>query len=125
MQSLSQHTSTVSSKAVVGETNMSSTTLGEAICAVPELQHSCCTVMTRPHVAGPGIKNLRLVSKQLRVAMVGMMKGYTLCLDGSAADLIDKMNLLQSARISRLTVIVKAKLKGGWLLRAAFSCTEA
>lgn len=80
-------------------------TLGGAIAAVPQLG-STCSLALADGDPGSGIKLLRLVSKQMRTAMVSVVQGYTLCLDGSGASLLNEMGLLQDTRLSRLCVIV-------------------
>lgn len=86
--------------------------LAEVISAVPQLGISCSTVLT-DGTSGSGVKLLRLVSKQLRASMLGVLQGYTLQLNGSGAGLEDQMGLLQHARLSRLLVVVTDDANGG------------
>ncbi|MEW5311985.1 MAG: hypothetical protein WDW38_003651 [Sanguina aurantia] len=85
--------------------------LAEVISAVPQLGISCSTVLT-DGTSGSGVKLLRLVSKQLRASMLGVLQGYTLQLNGSGAGLEDQMGLLQHARLSRLLVVVTDDANG-------------
>lgn len=81
-------------------------TLGDAITAVPQLGISCSSILTDPYVPGSGMKLMRLISKQLRTAMLGVVQGYTLNLNGKAVTLMDEMALLQKAELIRLCVRV-------------------
>lgn len=79
--------------------------LCQAITAVPQLGTSCSLILT-DGTPGSGIKLMRLVSKQLRLAMMSVVQGYTLNLNGSGAGLLEKMTVLQSSRLSCLRVSV-------------------
>lgn len=88
-------------------------TLEGTIAAVPQLGSSCSKVLEDFFgVPGSGIKLMRLVSKQLRVAMLGMVQGYTLLLNGSGEQLLKEMALFQNTRLSCLRVIVSHERHG-------------
>lgn len=84
---------------------MSRATLGDTVAAVPQLGEACSSIL-ETGFPGSGLKRMRLVSKQLRSAMLGTVQGYTLRLDGNTASLGDETRLLQSTRLSRLKVVV-------------------
>lgn len=90
---------------------MAVTTLGEAISAVPQLGRDCSAVLTVA-VPGSGLKLMRLVSRHLRTAMLGVVQGYTLLLDGSSPGLFREMALLEHTSLSHLHVVVKDHIFG-------------
>lgn len=85
--------------------------LAEAITAVPELGNLCSSVLT-DYVPGSGLKTLRLVNKQISAAMLRVVQGYTLSLDGSFTGLPKEISLLQDARLSVLRVVVPKHTAG-------------
>lgn len=87
------------------------TTLGAAVAAVPQLGEACSLVLTydRP---GSGLKVMRLVCKDLCTAMLGVVRGYSLHLDGRAAGLENQITLLESTRLTHLCVAVFADREG-------------
>lgn len=91
------------------------TTFDDAMCGVPKLRELCKTVMTGA-IPGSGIKLLRLVSKQLGVAMLGPVQAYTLTLDGHAGSdtFLHQMSLLESTLLTRLRVTFVDNTTGGW-----------
>lgn len=93
--------------------DMVPTTLAEAIAAVPQLGNKCSSVLTDGGT-GSGLKSMRLISKQIRAAMLGVVQGYTLTLDGGAAGMMSELSLLQGARLSCLRVVVIQGADGGW-----------
>lgn len=84
---------------------MELTTLDDATSAVPELRNRCSSVLTEA-CPGSGLKTMRLVSKQVGVAMLSAVTAYTLSLDGSNVGLMDELRLLQNTKLSRLRVVV-------------------
>lgn len=84
---------------------MALTTLDATFSAVPELRNRCSSVLANDS-PGSGLKLLRLVSRQIRTAMLAVVEGYTLSLDGSNIGLMDELSLLQSTKLSRVRVIV-------------------
>lgn len=79
--------------------------LGAAIAAVPQLGEACISILTdtRP---GSGLKVMRLVCKELQAAMLGVVRGYTLCLDGRADGLADQMKFLKSTSLTHLRISI-------------------
>lgn len=84
---------------------MGPTTFGDAISAAPQLGNMCILLLTADNVSS-GLKHMRLVSKQVRSAMLRLVRGYNMQLDGSATSLVAEMSLLENARLSRLRVTV-------------------
>lgn len=89
------------------------TTLGAAICAVPHLGSLCSSILDTKD-PGSGIKIMRLVNKQLRTAMLRVMKGYTLIMDDKATDLMSEMCLLRCTTLVKLLVKITPYLEGWW-----------
>lgn len=79
--------------------------LGDTISAVSQLGEACSAVLATAG-AGSGLKVMRLVSRQLSTAMLSVVQGYTLQLDGRSAGLLNEMALLESTRMSHLRVVV-------------------
>lgn len=77
-----------------------------AISEVPQLRAICSSALSTDGIPGSGLKLLRLVSRNLRKAMLGVIQSYTLQLDGRATRLLNQMNLLESTRLSHLQVVV-------------------
>lgn len=91
---------------------METPTLSQVMVAVPQLATTCGLAQTGGESLGFGIKLLRLVSKQMRIAMLSVVRGYTLTLSGTTLSLTDEMTVLQSSKLSRLHVKVKAASSG-------------
>lgn len=85
-------------------------TLDGIVSAVPQLGDACSSVMNKVcrngAIPGSGLKLMRLVNKQLSMAMLGTVQGYTLKLDGRSAGLMVEMALLERTRLSHLRVVV-------------------
>lgn len=91
-------------------------TLFGAISAVPTLGSRCSSVLT-DGVPGSGLKTMRLVSKQIRAAMLDAVTGYTLRLNGSAQSLMNEMGMLQGTKLSCLRVVVMDDADGECCIR--------
>lgn len=102
--------------------NMAFTTFGGAIAAVPTLANQCSLVLT-DQAQGSGLKALRLVSKQIRAAMLEAVTGYTLRLDGNAHSLMKEMGMLQTAKLAYLRVVVMDGTDGGFY-GLSCACTQ-
>lgn len=83
---------------------MAPKTLGDVISAVPKLWSSCSIALADGNL-GSGIKLMRLVSKQLRTAMLCTVQGYTLDFTESGVGLLNRFSLLQDTRLSLLRVV--------------------
>lgn len=84
---------------------MAGPTFAGTILAVPELASICSIAMT-DGTPGSGTKLMRLVSKQLRSAMLGTVRSFALVLDGSGVGMMQQMTVLQDTRLSCLRVLV-------------------
>lgn len=91
----------------VGLTLPINTVLGSVITAVPQLGSFCSSALATDEL-GSGLKQLRLVCKHLCTAMMRVVRGYTLRLDGKGFDLMGQINLLQGTSLSYLDVLVTA-----------------
>lgn len=85
---------------------MAFTDLGKALSSVPFLRAACSSALSTADTPGSGLKLMRLINWEIRMAMLDMVQGCTLHLDGKAAELLDEISLLESASLSRLHVIV-------------------
>lgn len=81
-------------------------TFGSTVSAVPHLGNICSSALTSGDIPGSGLRIMRLVNRQLRIAMLEVVQGYTLHLHGRTTDLLDQINLLESTRLSQLRVVV-------------------
>lgn len=84
---------------------MACTTFEDVISAVPHLGTTCNDTIACG-IPGSGLKHLRLVSKQVRAAVLSLVQGYTLSLDGCASSLVAQMSLLEGTKLSQLQVDV-------------------
>lgn len=97
------------------------------VAAVPQLAADCSSALTSKELPGSGLKLLRLVSRQLRTALLRAIAGYTLHLEGGTSEMNDVVRLLADTKLSHLTVIVQSTTAGKSLSRycAAFPISEA
>lgn len=86
--------------------------LGAAIAAVPQLGEACNFVLS-DSTPGLGLKVMRLVCKELQVAMLGVIRGYSLCLDGRADGLADQLKFLESTSLTHLRIAIITECGGG------------
>lgn len=95
------------------------TTLEGLISIVPELGMACSMAST-VSVPGSGLKLMRLVSRQLSIDMMAVVKGYTLNLDGCSTGVMEQLALLQRTRcrLSHLRVVVTEKSFGRFIIPA-------
>lgn len=93
------------------------TTLGHVIAAVPQLANACSSAMTTVgDIPGFGLKLMRLVNKQLGSAMLGVVSGYTLTLDGEALLSDKELSFLAATKLSYLRARVIAEHLREYLL---------
>lgn len=88
--------------------------LGRLISAVPRLGMACSAILTVA-VPGSGLKLMRLVSKKLSSAMLGVVQRYTLQLDGRSG-CIRTFALLQQTRLTHLRVVVSDPKISEWMM---------
>lgn len=93
------------------EVDIAATTLASAISAFPELGQICSTALDRD-TPSSGLKIMRMVSKDMRTAMLGVVQGYEMTLDGRAADLLAEIIFLQGTSLSQLIVGVTGRPNG-------------
>lgn len=92
---------------------MEPTTLGDVVSAVPQLALACSAALTSEgDLPGTGTKLMRLVSRTLRTAMLAIISGYTLTLDGKNVLSDKELSLLARTNLSFLRVQVIAEHLG-------------
>lgn len=90
-------------------------TLDGVISVVPQLGIACSAILTTS-IAGSGLKLMRLVSRQLSIAMMDRVQGYTLKLSPFSDSLMEveiTMLARSRARLLHLQVVVTADVVGG------------
>lgn len=108
---LAQYYNTIEMTAV--ELHAELATFGSTVASVPQLRSMCSTVLSA-NVSGSGLKALRLVSKQMRSAMLGAVQGFSLQLHGRPVN-PKEIRLLQNTSISYLHVLVTSHMAGEWV----------
>lgn len=73
---------------------------------IDPLASACISALT-DDMAGAGLKQLRLVSKQINSVMLRSISGYTLIIDGVSENLPDG-DMLKLTKLSHLRVHAKA-----------------
>lgn len=102
---------------------MTFATLHGVISIVPQLGVACGAVLNTA-APGSGLKLMRLVSKQLSIAMMDVVQGYTLRLDAASDGLVKEMALLARlrARLFYLRVVVTENVGGGLRIDCSQPC---
>lgn len=91
---------------------MASTTCVAALAVVAD-QGNTFTSLTAANEPGSGLKLLRLLGPECAACMLGLVKGYTLALDGTDESLMRQISLLAKCKLSRLRVVLTADTDGG------------
>lgn len=102
-------------------TQLAASKFEEAFVVVPQLREACASILTWD-AAGSGMKHMRLVNKQLRTAMLCLVKGFTLCLGTRGRQLNNEISLLKDSRFLELRVNFAPESAGAfhWLCLQTF-----